>query len=34
MTRQPMKFESELADDMVQIIEKWRRYVKAKQPEE
>ena len=34
MTRQPMKFESELADDMVQIIDKWRRYVKAKQPEE
>jgi hypothetical protein len=29
-----MKFESELADDIVEIIEKWRRYVKARQPEE
>jgi hypothetical protein len=29
-----MKFESELADDIVEIIEKWRRYVRARQPEE
>jgi 23S rRNA pseudouridine1911/1915/1917 synthase len=34
MTRQPMLFESKLADDIEQIIEKWRRYVKARQPEE
>ena len=29
-TRQEIRFDSELADDMKQVIEKWRVYVKAK----
>lgn len=28
-TKETVVFESELADDMLQVIEKWRRYVKA-----
>ena len=29
-TRQPMHFESELPEDMKQVIEKWRNYSKSR----
>lgn len=32
-TRQPMQFDSELAEDMKQVIEKWRNYAKARKIE-
>jgi 23S rRNA pseudouridine1911/1915/1917 synthase len=32
-TKQPVLFDSELADDMKQVIEKWRSYVKTKKLE-
>jgi 23S rRNA pseudouridine1911/1915/1917 synthase len=32
-TRKPVLFDSELADDMKQVIEKWRNYVKTKKLE-
>lgn len=34
VTRKPMFFSSELPDDMRQVIEKWRRYSRSKNPED